>query len=591
MTEQSYKTKWCIIFLFIAVLSMIGNLKAQSEAVRFQEAYDLIDLYAKQFMKRLNAPGLSIALTSRDGLLRTSAYGFADIKTRKPVTRDTLFQIGSVTKSFTAVALMQLLDEGKFDPHVPVRKILPWFKVKSKYKAVTPHFLLNHTSGIPANRDDIPGGMYMPYALRYRSTGYAPGKTFHYSNIGYQTLHFILEKLRGEEYEKIIEERIFKPLGMTASRAKIDHDVRKHQAVGYTSYYDDRPSHPSHGLEECTWLTYGIGDGSIVSNPRDMAAYMRMILNRGKSPKGRIISEKAFKIFSTPDTRLNNKLNYAYGIGTGKMNGFNCLTHGGGMVGHTCFMVCDMDNGLGVMVFDNGRTGGYRLARFALEALQAVILKKELPKVPPLKKPHYIKNAVDYAGAYTAPEGKTLTFRAKDDTLALIHKDESILLESRGGDSFFALHPDFQWFLLQFRREAPKKDAKASKKPEKPEKPGKPGNVLEVFYGSQWYAGTSYTGPRTFKYPPQWKTYTGHYRTQNPWFSNFRVILRKGKLIMVTPFGAEVSEGESGLVEISPGVFKSGTGELPEILRFDSITDNKALRAEFSGCYFYRVGD
>jgi CubicO group peptidase (beta-lactamase class C family) len=574
-----------LLFCFIIICFIGGlwpeSLAARSEAVRFQEAYDAIDRYARQFMKRLNIPGLSMALTSREGLLRVSAYGFADIKSRIPLTPDMLFQIGSVTKSFTAVALMQLNDEGKFDPHEPVTRYLPWFSVKSKYKGITVHHLLNHTSGIPANRDDIPGGMYMPYGLRYRSTGYAPGKTFHYSNVGYQTLHFVLEKLRGEEYEKIIRKRIFEPLGMVSSLAKIDHHSRKRQAAGYVPYYDDRPSHRSHGWVEGTWLTYNIGDGAIVSNPRDMAAYMRMILNQGKGPKGRVISEKAFKAFSTPDTRLNKELTYAYGIGAGKMNGFNCLMHGGGMVGHTCFMVCDMDNGLGVMVFDNGQTGGYRLAKFALEALQAVILKKKLPEVPALKQPAVIENAADYAGTFTAPGGKTLTFRAEGKSLLLMHKDTPIGLERRGKDAFYALHPDFDLYLLQFRREPGKKEKEKKEKQK----------VTEVLYGADWYAGKDYKGPRVFKYPKQWQAYTGHYRTQNPWFSNFRVLLRKGKLFLATSAGTESSEGQEGLIEIEPGMFKTGKGNLPEILRFDSIAEGKALRAEFSGCYFYRVSD
>ena len=86
----------------------------------------------------LNQPGNVIGITDRNQTLKIGAYGYADMKAKKPVTPDTLFEIGSVTKSFTAISLMQLFDEGRFEPQAPVSKYLPWFQVKSKFRAPSP---------------------------------------------------------------------------------------------------------------------------------------------------------------------------------------------------------------------------------------------------------------------------------------------------------------------------------------------------------------------------------------------------------------------------------------------------------------------
>lgn len=557
-----------LIFMFFLCFSVVPAA-AQQEAIRFQRAYEVIDQFIEQYMREAKTPGLALGLTTREGLLRVSTYGFADIKAMIPVTPETLFEIGSITKSFTAIALMQLHDEGKFDPNAPVIRYLPWFSVKTKYEPITCHHLLSHTAGIPANRDDIPASLYMPWALRYQSTAYAPGKRFYYSNIGYQTLSFLLEDLCGESYSDIIRKRIFLPLSMDSSEAAITHETRKRLAVGYQFLYDDRPFHPSHPIVEATWLEYDVGDGCIASNPKDMAAYMRMLLNRGKGPKGRILSEKSFKTFSSPAVKEMDNEYYGYGIGMGKVNGNNCLMHGGGMVGYTSYLICDLDDGLGVIVFVNGPGDTYHVAMFALKALQATLHKQKMPNIPKPKTPTKVENATDYSGTYTTPEGKRLLLAAEGERLVLLHKKQKIVLERRRKDEFFVNHPDFALFLLRFARHKEK--------------------VVEAAYGSDWYTNDDYSGPHSFKYPESWEAYPGHYRTQDPWFNNFRILLRKGKLILATSDAAESSEGEEILIEIEPGLFKIGEEETAERIRFDTIVNGKALRVNYSGVDFYRV--
>jgi CubicO group peptidase (beta-lactamase class C family) len=167
--------------ILLLALIFAGALpaSAQEEAARFARAYERIDALVAQHMRANGTPGVALAVTSREGLLRVETYGYADIKSRRPVTPETLFEIGSISKSFTAICLLQLREEGKIDLQQPVTKYLPWFSVQSRFEPITVHHLLTHTSGLPRDRDDIPSSLFQAAALSERETGYAAGKKIH----------------------------------------------------------------------------------------------------------------------------------------------------------------------------------------------------------------------------------------------------------------------------------------------------------------------------------------------------------------------------------------------------------------------------
>src|SRR5438477_512103 len=200
--------------LVAVVLSSILLVSAgeQQQDDKFQNAYRLIDSYIAQRMKAEQVPGLSVAITDRQKLLRVSSYGFADVKTKVPITADSLFEIGSISKSFTAVSLLQLREEGKFDPQQPVTKYLPWFSIHSKYPPITGHDVMSHTAGLPRDRDDVPSSRYQAAGVRDRWTGYAPGKHWAYSNIGFQIMGYLLEEITQQPYADTMQQKILKPL-------------------------------------------------------------------------------------------------------------------------------------------------------------------------------------------------------------------------------------------------------------------------------------------------------------------------------------------------------------------------------------------
>ena len=552
-----------IIVLFLSAATLPAQ--EQEEVLRFQKAFARLDEFIAQHMREANVPGMAVALTSRTGLLRVSTYGFADITARSPVTPETLFEIGSISKSFTCIALLQQREAGKFDPHAPLTRYLPWFHVNSKFPApITAHYLMSHTAGIPRDRDDIPTSRYQAAALRERETAFPPGAHFVYSNVGYQVLGYLVEELTGQTYADYIRTQILDPLGMTATQPVITHETRKRLAVGYERFYDDRPSHPSQPLVPATWFEYGAGDGSIATTPAELAAYLRMLLNRGQSLTGRIVSEESFNLMTQRVIKAGEDAFYGYGLRLSESDGHTIISHGGGMVGYQAMLVGDLDAGLGAVVFINGPGNSGRVAEFALKVLRAALYNQDLPSLPPTESPTRVENAADYAGTYTAGE-KTITLVAEGTRLLLVHNGERIALERRGKDRFYVHHPDFNLFLLRFGR---KGEA-----------------VVEAFHGPDWYVNARYAGPTNFDYPKEWQAYPGHYRTAHPWFSNFRIVLRKGALWLIHPEG-----GEQAVVPLGEGVFRVGNEDYsPERLRFDTIINDQALRANLSGCNYYRT--
>src|SRR4029450_9472712 len=191
---------------------------AQSAAM--QPVFAKLDEYIARHMRETGAPGLTLALANRDGLLRVSTYGFADTKAGLHVVPETMFEIGSISKSFVSLALLQLREEGKLDLNKPVVEYLPWLKIDSKFDPITTHHILSHTAGLPG----VP--LLLDAMLSDLWTGYTPGKQFLYSNTGYNILGFLIEALDKRPFAESIRVRLLDPLGMTASSPAITNEIR-----------------------------------------------------------------------------------------------------------------------------------------------------------------------------------------------------------------------------------------------------------------------------------------------------------------------------------------------------------------------------
>ena len=553
----------------LVVLKQLGPIEivafssqTAQQTDRLNAVYQKLDEFITRHMLETGAPGLTLALASRDGLLRVSHYGFADIKAGQRVGPQTLFQIGSISKSFVGVALLQASEEGKVDLNKPITSYLPWVKIDSAFPPITAHHLLSHTAGLSG----IP--LLMRVAATPLRTGWAPGTRFLYSNIGYVLLGYLLETVDKRPFAESIRKRILEPLDMKSTEPIITTSIRERLAIGYAPLHSDRPFPLRGRIGEAPWTEVAEAAGSVASTPGDMAAYMKMLLNRGAGPRSRVLSEKSFELLIQPAIKSpfrGEDATYGYGLWTSDVNGHQLLRHTGGMVAFSSSMYVDMTTGFAAFASVNANLQGYRpvtVTRYALDLLNAAAANQVLPPLPPpLPSPEIVKNAADYVGTYTTADGRKLILVANGERLMIEHDGQRIVLEQAGRDRFIVKHPAFDRFALGFGREG--------------------AVVVEAFHGPDWWINERYTGPKTFEYPKHWEAYVGRFNSDSPWYGSTRIVIRKGKLLL---------DGEASLAEVEPGSFKfEGNPIGLERVTFDTMVDGKAIRMNFSGIDSYRT--
>lgn len=529
---------------------------------QLEKAFQQLAQFIERYMQTHPVPGMALALTDREQTLHLAFFGYASVERQLAVQPETLFEIGSISKSFTCMALLQLQVEGKLDIHAPVTTYLPWFTVQSPYAPITIHHLMSHTAGISAGVDPAPTSRYSVYLLHDTRPAYAPGEHFHYSNVAFQALGYLLEEIEGKSYAQIIRERILDPLGMRATEPVMLNQMRAKLAVGYNALYDDRPLTLASPLAPATWLECGAGDGSISSTAADMTKYLRVLLNEGQTP---VLNQANYRLMTQKVIPMGERRSYGYGLMLGTQDGYATVGHTGDMVGYRSIMLGDSENGLGVVALFNGPADPTPVGRTALRLLRAAFQGEQLPEIPEIPAPTTVENAHEYIGEFHGL-GQTLKFERDGKGLALVYRDQPILLERLNtADLFYADHPDFALFPLQFVREE--------------------GVVVECIHGDQWYRHSEHAREFGLLYPQNWRQLTGHYRSYNPWLSNFRIVLRRGQLYCIDPGGSQ-----EPLTPLEENTFRVGDAQVsPEYIRFDTFINKQAQRAILSGGEFFRT--
>lgn len=555
------------------------------ETFEFSGMFQRMDDFIQRQMSALRTPGMSIALFDRERCWRVATYGRTDLGTNAPVRADTLFEIGSITKTFTAVAVLQAAEAGLLNLHTPVTAYLPWFQVPAAskpaaykpaayqpaaYRPITIQHLLNHSAGLGDLIDQSPDIHSAVWMLRESELAWPPGERFLYSDAGYQVLALVLEAVTGKPIAQVIQQQIFDPLGMKESSPMQVHAIRPRMAKGYRSLYDDRPPHHSHPLVEAPWCEVSSGECGIASTAGDMARFSQMLLNRGQGPTGRLLAEASFEQMIQNPLEVDwAHCEYGYGLEIHTFEGIRHLGHGGGMPGYRARLFVDLENGLGVVMLSSNPSAT-AFAKKLMSLWRAAYLGRSLEAVDlSVPDPLRVENAAEYEGVYQCGE-KCIQLTAEGSRLVLYANGKQVELEKRGEDAFYAAFPEFDRFLLCFGRQPTNKEGKSM--------------VVEAWYGEDWYTNSRYCGPLTFHFPEEWRSYPGHYRSHIPWeTNNFRILLRKGALWLVRPEG-----DEEPLLPLPDGSFRPGEEPSPERVRFDQFVQGKAHCAILSGTPYYR---
>jgi CubicO group peptidase (beta-lactamase class C family) len=454
-----------------------------------------IDTLIESQREPLDIPGIAFAATDRGGLLYEQAYGFADLASRAPVTRETAFEIGSISKSFTAALVVRDALAGRLDLRAPVTEIVPWFAVQAQHQhPICPHHLLQHSAGLIAGSEATPEARSEVWSLRETPAIAEPGTWFHYSNVAYKLLGVILEQIHQRRYVDVLQDGILDPLGMGETSPSITNVVRQRMATGYEPFFDDLPMPAGGKLAPATWLETGTADGSIVSTAGDMAAYLRAWMTPGEVITEAIRSEVTSNTIAVDDARLPGSV-YGYGWQLATVDGHHLIGHGGGMVGYRSYVLSDLDAGLGIVILTNGPWRSEELAHQLLAIVRADRAGETLPQA-----------------AAPVPEPVPELHTSAGDAIG------------RAGDAI-------------------------------------PGDGL-----------------------------TGHWRSHNPWLTNFRTIWRDGQLLLAVPGGVESPGDENPLIPIAEHTYRLGTDERsPEQLTFAMFIDGQPHEARLNGCRYHRT--
>jgi D-alanyl-D-alanine carboxypeptidase len=545
-----------------------------------------LDSYIAAYMTAMNAPGLTLGLADTTQTVRIAGYGFADVVRRVAVGADHLFQIGSITKSFVALVLLQMRDEGKLDPQGPVLDYLPELPIQAEFGPITIHHLLTHTSGLPDDQGVFPSD---PSARLVQ--GFRPGEHFHYCNAGFTILGLLAAKLDGRPWRECVEARILAPLDMSATTPVLSTEARGRSAIGYEPFREDQV-YPRQGeLAVAPTLVMDTTDGCIASTPGDMARYLRMLLNRGQGPRGRIVSEESFALMATPYIKaadLSPTATYGYGIAVDTLDGHKILRHTGGMVAFASSIHVDLDGGVAAFASINAMQG-YRptaVTEYAVRLLRAGKEAKALPAQPAIADALDVEDAADYAGTFAAGDGTKLVFAAKGKRLLLVKGEQEVPLQRHGAGNFISTAPGvFADHTFVFGRKQRQANAandesgagndKGDRSSEKP-----PAAVVEVSYGSAWYTNASYEGPLSFSIASEFATFAGRYHSDSAWGGDMWVYVLKDRLML---------EGEL-LTRIGPGLFRVGDAPwMPDTVQFTRVFEGKARLLKSGGLDFWRV--
>jgi CubicO group peptidase (beta-lactamase class C family) len=347
-----------------------------------------------EIISRRPAVGLAVGVV-RDGRLDFfHGHGFAEIRSQTPITEDTVFRIGSVTKLFTAIAVMQLVEKGTVDLDAPANDYLRAYELiptQAGWRPATLRHLLTHTAGIPEVRgvadllhaDFTPsGGRPAPLSVRfgeplpslaeYYRGGLRivvePGTTFAYTNHGFATLGQIIEDVCGMPLDRYFRKHIFKPLGMADSDLVRSERVASRLATGYVLGRAGPRAVPDR-----VWIDAGAGE--IYSSPRDMGRFVEALLGRGANEHGRIIEPATLATMFEPHYQPDPHIP---GIGIaffrGEVGGRRVMGHDGILPGFNSELLLAPDDGVGLIAFTNGSSGAFSWLQIELDRLLRKLL-------------------------------------------------------------------------------------------------------------------------------------------------------------------------------------------------------------------------
>ena len=332
----------------ICVSVLAGVLPALGGLLAVTAQADPIDDYVALQMRRQHVPGVSLAVVQDGRVVKQQAYGFADLEQKVPVTPDTVFEIGSITKQFVAAALMTLVEQGAIDLDQPASRYLS--DLPPAWHEVTVRQLLTHTSGIPDFEEILGYGAYrtpttaqqLLAVAAAKPMDFAPGTQWHYSNTGYYLLGLIIEKVSGAPYLSLIEKNILARAGMTRTRSSVPTEVIAGRASGY-ALEDDRLVN-----RDAIQPTAVGAAGDLVSTTGDLVQWNAML-----DAQSVLTTESYAQTWTNHALADGSPSGYGFGWFVSPVRGHRVQEHSGGTAGFSADILRLPDDRVTVIVLTN----------------------------------------------------------------------------------------------------------------------------------------------------------------------------------------------------------------------------------------------
>ena len=354
-------------------------------SIRDRELSDRVD----RVLNRHPAVGLAVGVVRLGAPDAFVAHGLADVASHTPVTEETAVRVGSITKTFTAIAAMQLVEQGLVDLDGPVADHLRTFRLVAadpSWRPATLRHLLTHTAGIgevrwpgdllrPVFGEMARAGRPAPSLAAYYRRGLPvraePGTRWRYTGHGFAVVGQVVEDVTGVPLGRYLRRHVFEPLGMTGTHLSPPDPVGA-LATGYV--VGRSGARPVTDLQQVTAAA-----GAAVSTPRDMARYLAALLGGGANAHGTVLTPSSMATMFAPQYRPDPRIpGMGLAFFRGDAGGHPVVEHGGLVPGFDSQIVVAPDDGVAVMAFTNGTRGGM----FWLPAETDALLRASLGVAP-----------------------------------------------------------------------------------------------------------------------------------------------------------------------------------------------------------------
>ncbi|HEY2846754.1 MAG TPA: serine hydrolase [Pyrinomonadaceae bacterium] len=350
------------LLLLLSFITATLPVRAQSASAAAQIATDYstnletIEAKSEARRKELGIPGMALVIVKDDKIIFIKGFGYKDFENKVAVTPDTEFAIGSATKAFTALTVLMAQDEGKLSITDSPKKYLSYFHMSDPDtdKNIQIRDLLCHASGL--NRTDlamITGRLNREQLIEVAGDAKPTAKLrekFQYQNIMYSAAGEIASRVEKTPYEKLVSERIFKPLGMTNTTITLaDLKKAKDYSYGYNYNFDTKETAkvPYRDISDTA------AAGSINSSARDMAEWLRFVMNGGVVNGKHLVSEAGYTEWLKPQMNIQKGIDYGFGWFLQDWNGLKVVQHGGNIDGFNSMVAMIPEKKLGFVMLTN----------------------------------------------------------------------------------------------------------------------------------------------------------------------------------------------------------------------------------------------